>query len=136
MAELEEEVVVPGTKRLKSGCTCIIHMWSNVHDHLAELFIIRRESLVLLFQGHEHLRLGARYWLGAPNGWDTMGRPQVLDHSVGELLHPIFIFPSTSYYMSPENQKRNHCHTRTSRRPAKKLSLDWKKEQVSSILFF
>jgi hypothetical protein len=44
-----------------------------------------------LLQGHELLRLGARYWLGAPNGWDTTGRLQVLGSSVGEPVHPIFI---------------------------------------------
>jgi hypothetical protein len=45
----------------------------------------------VLLQGHELLRLGARYWLGAPNGWDTTGRLQVLGSSVGEPVHPIFI---------------------------------------------
>ena len=45
----------------------------------------------VLLQGHELLRLGARYWLEAPNGWDTTGCPQVLGHSVGEPVHLIFI---------------------------------------------
>jgi hypothetical protein len=84
--------------RPKKGRTCITTLWSHVHDYLAELFIIRRELLVflseishVLFQGHDTLRLGARYWFGAPNGWDTMGRPQVLGRSVGEPVHPIVI---------------------------------------------
>jgi hypothetical protein len=45
----------------------------------------------VLLQGHKILRLGARYWLGAPSGWDTMGRSEVLGRSVGEPVHPIFI---------------------------------------------
>jgi len=36
-------------------------------------------------------RLGTWYWLGAPNDWDTTGRSQVLDRSVEELVHLIFI---------------------------------------------
>jgi hypothetical protein len=47
--------------------------------------------LILLFQGHDLLRLGARYWLGAPNGRDTTGLPQVIGRSVGESVHLIFI---------------------------------------------
>jgi hypothetical protein len=43
-----------------------------------------------LFQGHDLFRLDARYWLGAPNGWDTTARPQVIGRSVGEPVHPIF----------------------------------------------
>jgi hypothetical protein len=45
----------------------------------------------VLLQGHELFRLGARYWLGAPNDWDTTCCPQVLGRSVGEPVHPIFI---------------------------------------------
>jgi len=45
----------------------------------------------VLLQGHELLSLGARYWLGAPNGWNTTGRPQVVGRSVGEPVNPIFI---------------------------------------------
>ena len=45
----------------------------------------------VLLQGHKLLRLGARYWLGAPNGWDTTGCLQVLGRSVGETVNPIFI---------------------------------------------
>jgi hypothetical protein len=45
----------------------------------------------VLLQGHELLRLGARYWLGAPNAWNTTGRPQVVGHSVGEPVNLIFI---------------------------------------------
>ena len=97
-------LVVTGTKRPKKGPTCITHMWSNVNDHLAELFIIRRKSLVLLLQGHELLRLGARYWLGAPNGWDTTGRPQVLGRSARELVHSIFIGSTRRSYLHPQIQ--------------------------------
>jgi hypothetical protein len=32
-------LVVPRTIRPKKMCTCIIHLWCNVLDHLAELFI-------------------------------------------------------------------------------------------------
>jgi len=78
MAEREEEeeevveLIIPGMKRPKRRRTCIItYLWSNVHDHLVEVLIIRRELSVLLFQGHELLRLGARYWLGAFDGWGT-----------------------------------------------------------------
>jgi hypothetical protein len=56
----------------------------------------------MLFQGHELLRLGARYWLGAPNGWDTTGRPQVLDRSVGEPVHLIFIGSTRQSYLHPQ----------------------------------
>jgi len=147
MEDEEEEADFPRTKRPKRGRTCITHLWSNVHDHLVELFVIRRESLVLLLQGQELLRLDARivfarpkllrldarYWLGAPNSWDITGHPQILGRSVGEPVHPIFIgskiilppstnsdwnsdwsndrphiFPSTDYYRSLENEKRNH----------------------------
>jgi hypothetical protein len=125
----------------KKGRTCITTLWCHVHDHLAKLFIIHRELLVffsemsrVLLQGHKLLRLGARYWLGAPNGWDTTGRQQGLGRSVGELVHLIFIgvhrtilplstnldrnsdgsknrphiSPSIGYYRSSENEKRNH----------------------------
>jgi hypothetical protein len=38
------------------------------------------------------LRLGAQYWLGAPNGWDTTGRPQVIGRRIRptrrSYLHP------------------------------------------------
>jgi hypothetical protein len=95
-------MVVPGTVRPKRSCTCIIsHPWSNLHDHLTELIIIRRELFILLFQGHELLRLCARYWWRALNGWDTTSRPQVFGHSVGEPVDPIF-FRST---------RRSHLHS-------------------------
>ena len=85
-------LVVLGTVRPKRGCTCIItHPWSNLHDHLTELIIIHWESFILLFQGHELLRLGARYWWKAPNGWDTTGWPQVFGRSVREPVDPIII---------------------------------------------
>ena len=45
----------------------------------------------VLLQVHELLRLGARYWLGAPDGWSTTGRPQVVGRSVGEPVNLIFI---------------------------------------------
>jgi len=104
-------LVISGTKQQKRRRTCITHMWSNVHDHLAELFIIHRRLLVffdemsrVLLQGHELLRLGARYWLGAPNGWDTTGRLQVLGHSIGEPVHPIFIESTRQSYLHPQIQ--------------------------------
>jgi hypothetical protein len=93
----------------KKGRTCITTLWCHVHDHLAKLFIIHRELLVffsemsrVLLQGHKLLRLGARYWLGAPNGWDTMGRPQVLCRSVGEPVHQIFIGSIGWSYLHPQ----------------------------------
>jgi hypothetical protein len=91
------------------GCTRTIHMWFHVHNHQAELFIIYRELLILigemsrvLFQGYDLLRLGARYWLGAPNGWDTTDRPQVLDRSVGESVHLIFIRSTRRSCLHPQ----------------------------------
>jgi len=96
-------LVVPGTKRPKKRRTCIItHLWSNVHDHLVEVLIIHRELSVLLFQGHELLRTGVRYWLGAPDGWDTTGRLQVLDRSVGEPVHLIFFGSTKRSYLHPQ----------------------------------
>ena len=56
----------------------------------------------VLLQGHKLLRLGARYWLGASNGWDTTGRPQVLGRSVGEPVHPIFIGSTRRSYLHPQ----------------------------------
>jgi hypothetical protein len=95
--------------RPKIGRTCITTLWCHVHDHLAKLFIIRRELLVffsemscVLLQGHELRRLGARYWLRAPNGWDTTGHPQVLGRSVGEPIHPIFIGSTRRSYLHPQ----------------------------------
>ena len=57
---------------------------------------------ILLFQGHELLGLGARYWLEAPDGCDTTGRPQVLGRSVGEPVHPIFIRSIRRSYLHPQ----------------------------------
>ena len=89
------------------GGTCST-LW-HVYDHLTKLFIGRsllcRFCCVLLFelcvrlwylvapllQGHKLLRLGARYWLGAPDGWGSTGRPQVVGPSVGEPVNPILI---------------------------------------------
>jgi hypothetical protein len=102
-------LVVPGTIRPKRGRSCITTLWCQVHDHLAKLFIICRELLVflgemsrVLMQGHKLLRLGARYWLGASNGWETTGRPQVLDRSVGEPVHSIFIGSTKRSYLHPQ----------------------------------
>jgi hypothetical protein len=93
-------LVVLGTVRPKRGCTCIItHPWSNLHDHLTELIIIHWESFILLFQGHELLRLGARYWWKAPNGWDTTGWPQVFGRSVREPVDPIIIGSTRRSYL-------------------------------------
>ena len=66
-------LVVPRTIRPKKGRTRTTHLWSHVHDHLAELFIISRESLIffsemsrVLLQGHKLLRLGPWYRLELP----------------------------------------------------------------------
>jgi len=61
-----------------------------VHNPL-RLLILLGEMSCLLFQGRDLLRLGARHWLGAPNSWDTTGRSYVLDCSVRESIHLIFI---------------------------------------------
>jgi len=61
----KRRLVVPGTKWQKRRHTHTTHLWSHVHDYLAELFIIRRELLVF-FGEMSHV-------LGAPNGWDTTG---------------------------------------------------------------
>jgi hypothetical protein len=58
----------------------------------------------VLLQSHELLRLGARYRLRDPNGWDTAGHPQVLSRSVGELVHPIFIGSTGRSYLHPQIQ--------------------------------
>jgi hypothetical protein len=71
---------------------------------LTELSIIRQESFILLFQGHELLRLDARYWWRAPNGWDTTGRPQVFDHSVGEPVNLILIGSTRRSYLHSQIQ--------------------------------
>jgi len=96
-------LVVPGTVRPKRSCACIItHPWFNLHDHLTELIIIHRELFILFFQGHELLRLGARYWWRAPNGWDTTGRPQVFSRRVGELVDPIFVRSTRWSHLHPQ----------------------------------
>jgi hypothetical protein len=90
-------LVVPGTVRPKRSCTSIItHLWSHLYDYLTELIIIRRELLILLFQGNELLKLGARYWWRARNGWDTMSR------SVGEPIDPIFIGSTRRSHLHPQ----------------------------------
>ena len=125
MAELEEAGCSRDHTTKKGTHMCHTHLWSYVHDDLAELFIIRRELLILLgeiicvlFQGHNLLKLGAQYWLGAPNGWDTTVARK-LSAIVLESPYTWFlsgppddpggskdcprISPSTGYYMSPEN---------------------------------
>ena len=135
--EEEEETSRFWNHTTKKIYTRTNHLWSHVYNHMAELFIICRESLIffsersrVLLQGHELLRLGARYRLRALNDWDTTGRQQVISRSVGESVHSIsiglvhqtilppstnpdrnsggskdrpYISPLTSYYMSPEN---------------------------------
>jgi len=88
MTELEEKEDA-GCYTTKKKRTCITTLWSHVYNHLVELFIIHRELLVflgeislVLFQCHDILKLDARYWFKAPNGWDTSGLPQVLARSV------------------------------------------------------
>jgi len=71
---------------------------------LTELIIICRESFILLFQGHELLKLGTRYWWTAPNGGDTTGQPQVFGRSVGEPVDPIFIRSTRWSYLHPQIQ--------------------------------
>jgi len=60
------------------------------------------ELSCVLLQGHELLRLGTRYWLRAPNGWNTTGRPQVIGRSVGELVNPIFIASTRRSNLHPQ----------------------------------
>ena len=99
MAALEEEEAGRSRDHTpKRRHTRTTHPWSYYHDHLVNLFIICQKSLIffdemshVLLQGHELLRLGAQYWLGVLNSWDTTGCPQVLDRSVGESIHLIFI---------------------------------------------
>jgi len=69
---------------------------------LTKLIIICRESFILLFQGHELFRMGARYWWRAPNGWDTTGHPQVFARSVGEPIDLIFIRSTRRFYLYPQ----------------------------------
>ena len=97
---LNEEVrlVIPRTIWSKKGRTLTTHLWSHIHDHLAKLFIICQELLILfgeishvLLQGQDLLRLGTQYRLSAPNGWDNTGCPQVLDYTVGESVYLISI---------------------------------------------
>jgi hypothetical protein len=72
-----------------SVMSCSWPFGEAVHDSLWVVYtppigvVFFGELSRVLLQGHK-LRLGARYWLGAPNGWDTTGCPQVLDHSVGD----------------------------------------------------
>jgi hypothetical protein len=68
----------------------------------------------VLLQGHELLRLGARYWLGAPNSWDTTGCPQVLAVVLESLYTRFLSGPSddpTSIhkYGNPDGSK-DHLH--------------------------
>jgi hypothetical protein len=48
--------------------------------------------------------IGGRYWMGAPNDWDTTGRPQVLGRSVGEPIHSIFIGSTGRSNLHPQIQ--------------------------------
>jgi hypothetical protein len=102
----QEEVVEAGRSRdemaKKEAHMFITHLWSNAHDHLVEVLIIHWELSVLLLQGHELLRLGVWYRLGAPDGWDTTSRPQVLGRSVVEPVHLIFIGSTERSYLHPQ----------------------------------
>jgi len=71
-----------------------------VHTPLIGVFF--GELSHVLLQGHELLRLGAWYWLGAPNGWNTTGRPQVLGCSVGEPVNLIFIGSTRRSNLHPQ----------------------------------
>ena len=109
MADLEEEEEETGCYTAKKRAHMYHHSVMPMFMIIwTKLFIIRRELLVflsemsrVLLQGHELLRLGAWYWLGAPNGWDIMGRPQVLGPSVGEHVHLIFIGYTGWSYLYP-----------------------------------
>jgi hypothetical protein len=46
--------------------------------------------------------LGARYWLGAPNGWNTTGHSQVLGRSIGEPVNSIFIGSTRRSNLHPQ----------------------------------
>jgi hypothetical protein len=109
--EAQEEKEEAGCSRndtAKKRRTRTTHLWSHVHDNLEEIFIIRWESLnffseksCMLLQGRKLLRLGARYGLQAPNGWDTTGHTQVLDCSIEEFMHPIPIGSIRRSYLYP-----------------------------------
>jgi hypothetical protein len=81
------------------------------------LLVLFSEMSRVLFQGHDLLRLGARYWLGAPNGWDTMGYLQVIGISVGEPVHSIFI----------ESTRRSNLHPQI----RIKIQMDWRIVPIS-----
>ena len=55
----------------------------------------------MLLQGRELLRLGGRYRLQAPNGWDTTGHLQV-GRGVGEFAHLISIGSTRWSYLHPQ----------------------------------
>ena len=97
MTELEEEKEA-GCYTAKKGADMYHHsvkscswLFGGVVHNSPRVARILGEISRVLFQGHDTLRLGARYWFWAPNGWDTMGRPQVLGRSVEEPVHPIVI---------------------------------------------
>jgi len=58
LEEEKKEVVWP-----KTGCVRTAHLWSHVHDYLAELFIIRWELLIFF---------GEMCCCKATNSWDWM----------------------------------------------------------------
>jgi len=68
------------------------------------LLVFFGEMSRVLFQGRNLLRLGARYWLGAPNSWDITGRPQVIGRSVGKPVHLIFIGSTRRSDLHPQIQ--------------------------------
>ena len=106
--EDEEEVGHSQDYMVKKG----VHMYhpsviscplpfGEVHNSLRVTHIFGDMSRVLL-QGHELLRLGARYRLGAPNSWDTTSRPQVLGRNVGETVHLISIRSTRRSCLHPQ----------------------------------
>jgi len=114
--EEEEEVGCYTTKKEKahmyhrSVMPCSWPFGKAIHDSLWLVYTppiggrIFGELSRVLLQGHELLRLGALYWLGAPNGWDTTGRSQVLGRSVGEPVHLIFIGSTRRSNLHPQIQ--------------------------------
>jgi len=109
-------LAVPETIRPKTEWTRTTHLWSHVHDHLSELFIIRRESFIFFSEMGRMLlqrelpRLGTWYRLRAPSGWDTTGRPQVLGRSVKEFVHPISIGSTRWSCLHPQIRIEIGCY--------------------------
>jgi hypothetical protein len=87
-------LVVPGTKRPKRWRTWITHLWSNVHNpsRVTHIVVSRpwtpQTGCLILMGSFQRLRHD--------------GPPQVLGHSIGELVHPIFIGSTRRSYLHPQ----------------------------------